>query len=121
VRPQQGAVPGHRRSPVMTYYDGVSHAERIHQTDNVTNKVQDVIRLDLRRRLGLPIAALVRSHHAKTRFGQRVNLVTPRIPGFGESMTHHYHWTDASLGVVQLYAIALNKLVRDLGHRNLPS
>ncbi len=64
-------MPGNRRSPVMSGdYRGL-FAERIEQTDHVTDEVKQGVALDFRRPIAHAITAHVRRHRVKAGGRQR--------------------------------------------------
>src|SRR5262249_35662110 len=77
--------------------------------------------VDLRRRIGLAVAAHVRRHRVEAGAGQRAELVTPGVPGFGKAVTHDDERPHALLGQVDAYAVRLDRAVLELAHGRFPS
>src|SRR5262249_36383093 len=59
VRTDQRRMPGHQRSPGMSHYDGLSLFERIEQTHNIANKVEERELVYGLGAFGLPVTAHV--------------------------------------------------------------
>ena len=79
------------------------------------------VRLDRLRAIGVAVAALVGRDRAKTRIGERANLMTPRIPEFREAMAHHDG--DAAAGLDQMHpdAVGVYKFMIEFAHeKTLP-
>src|SRR5260370_1706487 len=66
--------------------------------------------------VALAIAAHVRRHRVEARRGERFDLMTPGIPGFGKAVAHQRRWPFALFGDVEADAVALDDSVRWCAH-----
>jgi hypothetical protein len=109
-------MPRDRRAPVVAGNHRRLFAERTDEADHVADQVQERVGLDLRRRVGLAVTAHVRRHRVKAGGGERRELMTPGVPGFGKAVTHDHERAGALFGHVHANSVRLDGAVRDLAH-----
>jgi hypothetical protein len=80
VRPQEGAVPGDRRAPVVADDDAGLMPQHPHQIDHVADEMQDGVVLRPLRLVGAAIAAHVRRDRVVASVGQGRDLGAPADP-----------------------------------------
>ena len=90
--------------------------ERIEQTHHVTDQMEDRILIDPLGCVALAIAAHVRRNRVEARRGQRIDLVTPGIPGFRKAVAHQHQGPFALFGDVEADAVALDDSLRWFAH-----
>src|SRR4029434_9089738 len=88
----------------------------VEEADHVARHVQERVLLDTLRPVGLAVAAHVGSHRPVARGGERRQLMAPRIPGFGETVTEEDERTRPLLGDVHADAVGLDGPVQAIGH-----
>ena len=115
VRPQQRGVPGHRRAPVVPGDDRLLLAERVHQPDDIAGQVQDRVGVRAGGLVGAAVPALVRRHGVEAGGGQRDQLMTPGVPGFGEAVQQQHQRAAARLGDVHPQATHFQVPMSDSG------
>jgi hypothetical protein len=87
---QQRGGPGHDAAEVMADEHRALSADVIEQADDVGAQFDDVVGLD-GLRLGRPaVAALVGCQHVVADFGQRGNLMAPRVGQLGKAVSQNY-------------------------------
>ena len=86
VGPQQGAMPGHRRAPVVTHHDAGRLAQRPDQIDHVPDQVQDGIGVHARRLLGPAITPHIGGRDVVSCLRQGLDLGPPADPQFGKAV-----------------------------------
>ena len=109
-------MPGDRRAPVVTDHDRLVGAERVHDPDHVAGQMEERIGLDRLGPVGLPIAAHVGRDGMIAGLGQRLELMAPRIPGFGPAVAEEDERPLACLGDVDAKAVRLDEPMGDFGH-----
>jgi hypothetical protein len=55
-------------------------AQGLDQSDNVTDQVEDGVRVDVVGMVAASVSTLVRGDHSEARIGQRAELVVPGVP-----------------------------------------
>ena len=90
-------------------------AKRLHQPDKVGHEIDDVIRLDLVRRVGVAVPALVWRHDAEAGSREDWDLVAPAIPGFRPSMAEEHERTIALLYIVHADPVGVGVTVAEFG------
>src|SRR3954468_22665231 len=83
-------MPGDRAAPVMPDDRRRIDPERIQQTDQIADEMELAVRLDLRRRVGLAVAPLIRSDDPIARVTKRLELMAPRIPALRKPVTQQH-------------------------------
>ena len=86
---QPGEIPHDQGAPVVADEDGVVVAGGVEQPEQVAGEVVDAVRLDVARRAGRAVAALVGSEHVVPGVGERTDLVAPRVGALGEAVAQH--------------------------------
>src|SRR6516162_2101223 len=71
--------------------------------------------------ISVAIAAHIRCHRAEARLTESAELVAPRIPGFGEAVTHEDQRSRAMLDTMHANTIGLDRAMSHLSHHDLPS
>ena len=71
----------------MSHDNGFLKTKRLDKTDHVTGQVKQCVLVNCFRFIGLAITAHVRCDGAVASFCQCLELMPPRIPRFGKSMT----------------------------------
>ena len=79
--------------------------------------MQQCVLVDRIRAVGLAVAAHIGRDGVESSFGQRRQLVAPRIPGFGKAVAQQDQRTLALLGQVHADAVGLDGAVPQPGHR----
>jgi hypothetical protein len=89
---QQRSVPGDGSTPIVADYDELLVTKCTRETGNVVGQFNDIVSLDRFRPITAAVAALVRNGDLETGFNQRVNLMTPEIPGLWKTMQENDQW-----------------------------
>ena len=92
----------------MPDYNGRFFSERRNEPDNVVDDLDLIIGIDLGRFVTLPIAAHIRRDDVIACIGQRLELVSPGIPGFRKSMEQQDKWPLTGFGNIQFYTVRSN-------------
>src|SRR5512147_2662725 len=100
IRPQESAVEGDVRSPVVPNDDRTLLAERMQEANYISNQLEHVVRLDPGRLIGLTEATLIRCHDVVSGVGECGELMSPGIPALGKSMAQDDERTVSQLGNV---------------------
>src|SRR5215813_5642227 len=90
VRGERRQQPGHACTPVMTHHVCPFHAQRIHDARHVLDRLTEPVALDLRWALRPAPATQVGHDDAKTRGGQRRDLVAPQFAGVREAVKQYH-------------------------------
>src|SRR5512135_1360150 len=93
--------------------------KRVEQTGQVTGEVMNRISVDCLRRIGLPVAALIRCDGVEPGVSQGTQLMTPGIRDLRKTVAEQHRKTAAGLHDVHLDAVGLNVAVSELRHRRL--
>ena len=88
-------------------------AERKYQPHHIANKLKLRVILDVRRSVGLAVAAHIRRHCVVTGSGQGGQNVPPAIPKFRPTVRQHDQRTLSLLGNMHLDAVHLDESVFD--------
>lgn len=91
----------------MTNDHRATFSQRIHQSDDATGQLENVVRLDLLRTIRLPVAAHVWSDHPITRIRERSELITPGTPNLGEAVQQDAQRRGTRLNVMHPDTVAL--------------
>src|SRR5713226_7199202 len=75
--------------------------------------------IDCLRTVGLAIATHVRRDDVKSSFRERLQLMTPRVPRLGETMTQDDQWTCTALGDVHANAVGFEDAMLYFVHGGL--
>src|SRR5208283_347142 len=103
-------------APVMPHDHDRLGAERVDQSDQIAGELKDVVSLDRRGTVGLPVAAHIRRDRVEPGVGQRADLMPPRVPRLGKAVAQQHAWTRAHLRIVEANAVDVGEAMRDLGH-----
>ncbi len=108
----------------MADQDGALLAEGADQRGDVTDQVQQGVRVDRLGLLAAGVAALVDGDHAVAGLGERGELVPPGVPALREAVQQQDQWPLPLFGDVQPDSVHLDLTVRDtsvrlLGHAAL--
>ncbi len=85
--------------------DGGRLAQGIEQADHVADEMKQRVLVDRLGPVGLAIAAHVGRDGMVAGLGQRLQLMPPRVPGFGKAVAQHDQRAGALLGDVHLDAV----------------
>src|ERR1700730_14133276 len=88
------------RAHVVSDDEGAVLAQRLDQTNNVRDEVEDVVCRDLVGRIGLAVTTLVGCDYPKSGCGERRYLVAPAVPGFRPSMAKENHGAFALFHII---------------------
>ena len=91
-------------------------AERVEQPHHVAHQVQERVLADVVGTVGAAITAHVGRDRVVAGLRQRLELVSPGIPGLGKAVAHHDHRSRSLLGDVHLDAVGLDRAVRRWCH-----
>jgi hypothetical protein len=81
------------------------------QSNHITGQLEDVVRLDGFRPIGLAVATLIRSHHMESCISERWYLMPPGIPALRETMAEDNQRPLALLSEVHLNAVGVDESV----------
>jgi hypothetical protein len=87
-----GKRPGHTTTPVMPDNDGPFCMKGMYQTPDIPGEPVNMIIGYAARLIALVVAAHVRCHDGEM-FRQGRDLISPRIPKFGEPVQQNEQWT----------------------------
>jgi hypothetical protein len=96
--------------------DGGRGLECVQQAHHVADQMEHRVLVDRLGCIALAIAAHVRRHRVEAGRGERIDLMTPRIPGFGKAVAHQHQWPFALFGDVEADAVALDDSLRWFAH-----
>src|SRR5262249_31245654 len=100
----------------MPDHDDSRFAQRIDEANNVSDQIEDVVRLNRFRSVGLSVAALVGGNRSEPCLRERGNLMAPGIPGFGPSVAHHDQRAAALLNIVHPDAVGVVETMSKFSH-----
>jgi hypothetical protein len=88
----------------------------VEQADEVADQMEDRVLIDRLRPVALAIAAHIGRDRMKTRRGERRNLMTPGIPGFGKAVAHQHQRPLTLLDDIEADAVGLDQSLRWFAH-----
>ena len=115
VRAQKSGRRRDDRAPIVPDQESSIFAKRLHQPDKVGHEIDDVVRLDFVRRVGVAVPALVWRHDAEAGSREDWDLVAPAIPGFRPSMAEEHERTIALLHIVHADPVGMGVTVAQFG------
>jgi hypothetical protein len=110
-------MPGDRRAPIVTCDYRFIGAERIQQANNVARQMKQGVLFNGVGPVGLAVAAHIGCDGVKASFRERLQLMAPGIPRFGEPMTQDDERTGATLGDMHANAVCFNETMFEFNHR----
>ena len=116
VRTQQRGIPCHRRAPIVSSDHRRVGAESVQQTDHIAHQVQQRVLINRLGTICLSVAAHIRRHRLKAGVRKRLQLVTPRIPRFGEAVTQQHQRARAAFRHVHANAIRFDEPMFHFSH-----
>ena len=86
LRMQEGDAPGDGGAPIVACKENARLSEMISDGENVGNEIRERVRTGATGFAARVVAALVRNDDAEAGGGERLDLIAPGIPEFGESV-----------------------------------
>src|SRR5262245_24446690 len=114
-------MPRDGRAPVMAGDHRRLFPECIHEADHVADQMKERVLIDLVGAVAFAVAAHVRCDDVKSGVTERRQLVAPRVPALGETVTENDERTRTLLGDSQANPVRLDHPVLNLAHRYLLS
>ena len=116
VGPQERRVPRHRGSPIVADDYGLIRSESVEQPHHVADHVEKRVFLDFFRPVGLAISPHIGGHRVIAGFRERLQLMTPRIPGLRKAVTENNQRPGARFGEMNAEAVRFDRAMRQFDH-----
>ena len=116
VRPEYGAVPCNRCTPVMPYYYSFFFPQGMNCADDVCSELEDVVCFNRFRTIRPAVTSLVRSYCMESCIRQCFQLVPPGIPYLGPSVAHDDQRTLPHFSNVHFYTVGFDKTMLNVCH-----
>jgi hypothetical protein len=101
-------------------YDRAGRLKRIQQAHDIADQMEHRVRIDRLRPVALAVTAHVGGDRMEACRGERVDLVTPRVPAFRKAVAQQDKGALALLDDIQADAVGLDDLLDRFAHGPRP-
>jgi hypothetical protein len=92
--------------PVVTYDDSARRLQGVQDANHIAYQMKDGVLVNRFRLIAVPIAAHVGSNDMNACLRKRVDLTTPRMPGFREAVGQYHQRARSHLRDIEMDAVA---------------